>query len=87
MPVGGGFQRIPGDQHRARLLFAIEAQEHIRKAEDGAGGLAAAPQDGFRQSMIGAVCEGITIDDQQRSAGHKRRAMGAFPSFRSGSRL
>ena len=57
MPVGRHFQRVPGDQHRARLLLAVEPQQHIGKAEDGAGRLAAASQDGFRQRVIGAMRE------------------------------
>ena len=57
MPVGGNFQRVPGDKYGARLLLPVEPQQHIGKAEDGAGRLSAAPQDCFRQGVIGAMCE------------------------------
>ena len=57
MPVGGNFQRIPRDKHSAWVLIPVEAQQHVRKAEDGTGRLAAPPQDCFRQSVIGAMGE------------------------------
>ena len=68
MPVGGHFQRVPGYQHRARLFLAVKTQQKIGKAEDGAGGLAASPQDRLWQSMIGAMGERIAVDDQQGAA-------------------
>jgi hypothetical protein len=88
MPIGGDFQRIPRDKHRARLLFAVEPKQHVGKAQDGAGRLGAAPQDCFWKGVIGAVCEGITVDYQQRQAGQRRRpAMRASPAFRASSLL
>ena len=57
MSIGWDFQRVPGDEHRARLLLAVETQQHIGEAENGTGWFAASPQDGFRQSVIGAVGE------------------------------
>ena len=77
MPVGRDFERVPRDEHGARLLLAVEAQQAIRKAENGAGRLAAAPQDCLRQRVIGAVREGIAVDHQQRPAGERllRRAL------------
>ena len=57
MSVGRDFQRVPGDQHRTWLLLAVETQQYIGKAEDGTGRFATTSQDGFRQSVIGAVRE------------------------------
>jgi hypothetical protein len=48
MPIGGHFKRIPSDKHGARLLLAVEPQQHIGKSEDGTGRFTATPQDGFR---------------------------------------
>jgi transposase len=55
--VGGDFERVPGDKHRARLFLAVETQQHIGKAQDGAGRLSAGPQDCFRKCVIGAMRE------------------------------
>jgi hypothetical protein len=55
--VGSGFQGVPTDQHRARLLHAVELQETIGEAEDGAGGPAAVAQNVFWQRVIGAMSE------------------------------
>ena len=57
MPVGGNFQRVPGDKDGARLLLAVKTQQKIGEAEDGAGLLAAASQDCLRQGVVGAVGE------------------------------
>jgi hypothetical protein len=57
MPVGGDFQRIPCDEHGARLLFAVEAQQKVRKAKNGTGRLPAVPQNRLRQGMVGAMGE------------------------------
>lgn len=82
MSVGSDFQRVPGDEHGARLLLAVEAQQHIGKTENGTRRLAAAPQDGFRQGVIGAMREGIPIDDQQRLAGTRRCTPRPLPALR-----
>ena len=37
VPIGRHLQRVPGDEHRARLLDAVEPQQEIREAENGAG--------------------------------------------------
>jgi hypothetical protein len=57
MPVGGELQRVPPDEDGTRLLLAIKTQQQIRKAQNRARRLAAAPQDRFRQGVIGTVCE------------------------------
>ena len=43
MTVGGDFQRVPCDEHGARLLFAVEAQQKVRKAKNGTGRPPATP--------------------------------------------
>jgi hypothetical protein len=50
-------QRVPGYQQRMRLFLAVTTQQKIGKAEDGPGGLAASPQDRFRQGVVGAMGE------------------------------
>ena len=55
MPVGRNLERVPGHQHGTRLLITVEPQQHIGKAEDGACGFSASPQDCFRQGVIGAM--------------------------------
>ena len=42
VPVGRRVERVPADQHGARLLGLVEPQQKIGEAEDGAGGPAAA---------------------------------------------
>ncbi len=68
VPVSRDIERIPGDKHGARLLFAVEAQQHVGKAEDGSGRSSPLPQYRFRQGVVGAMREGIAIDHQQRPA-------------------
>jgi len=41
----------PTPQAQREALIAVEAQQHIGKAEDGAGRFAAPPQDCFRQGV------------------------------------
>jgi hypothetical protein len=48
MPVGSDFKCVPGAQHSARLLLAVEPQQKVGKAKNGTGRLAATPQDRFR---------------------------------------
>ena len=44
MPIVRGIERVPGDEHGTGLLFAVEAQQKVGKAKNGACRLAAAPQ-------------------------------------------
>ena len=57
MPVGGDFQRIPCDEHGTRLLFAVKAQQKVRKAKNGPARLPAVPQNRLRQGVVGAMSE------------------------------
>ncbi len=66
MPVGRRLQRIPADEHCARPLGAVELQQPIGEAKNGAGGPAAIAQDIFRQRVVGAMRERIAVDDQKR---------------------
>ena len=50
VPIGRRVKRVPADEHGARLLGLVEAQQDIGEADDGAGAFAAAPQNGLRQA-------------------------------------
>jgi hypothetical protein len=63
MPVGRGLQRVPADQDRARPLGAVELQQTIGEAENGAGEPVAIAQNILRQRVIGAMRERIAVDD------------------------
>lgn len=65
--ISGLFERVPTDQHGTRALALVEAQQKIGKAEDGTGALVAAPADGLRQRVIGAMREGIPVCHEERS--------------------
>ena len=67
VPVGLRFERVPADQHRARLLGAIKLQQAIGETEDCARRPSAIAADRLRQRMIGAVREGIAVNRQQRT--------------------
>ena len=67
VPVGLRFERIPADQHRTRLLGAIELQQAIGETEDRTRRPPAIASNRLRQRMIGAVREGIAVDHQQRT--------------------
>jgi hypothetical protein len=47
-------------------------QKEIGEAQDRAAALVAAPADRLRQGVVGAMGEGIAVDDEQR-AGHALR--------------
>jgi hypothetical protein len=68
VPVGLFLQRVPGDNDGARLLVAMEPQQQIGEAENGAGRPLALALDRLRQGVIGAVSERIAVDRQQRAA-------------------
>ena len=59
-------QRIPGGQHRARLLGLKEADQVIGEADDRAAALAVGAAHRLRHGVIGAVREGIAVDDEKR---------------------
>ena len=84
MAIGRLLQRVPRDEHGARRLRLIEPQQEIGEAEDGAGRLAAAPEDRFRQRVIGAVGERIAVDDEQRppARARSRAALAALAARR-----
>ena len=62
-------QRVPRGEDGARLLALPEADEIIGEADDGAAALAVGATDRFRHGVIGAVGEGIAVDDEQRAGG------------------
>src|SRR5262249_36274674 len=63
----------------ARLLRPVELQEYVGEAQDRAGRLSAAPENRFRQSVVGAMGKRIPVDHQQRLA----RRGGRLPYRRS----
>jgi hypothetical protein len=73
MSLGRDVQRVPADQDRSRLLRLIKAQEKvhdIRRSEvseshDGAAAFTVLPQNGLGQRMVGAMCEGVPVHDEQ----------------------
>src|SRR3984957_20409115 len=52
-------ERVPADQYRAWLFAVVEAQQEIGEAHDRATASLAGPPDRLRQSVVGAVCEGV----------------------------
>jgi hypothetical protein len=52
VPIGGCSQRVPAHEHGTRPLSLVEAQQGIRKADDGAGAFATPPENGLRQAVI-----------------------------------
>jgi hypothetical protein len=65
VPVGRLVKGIPTHQHCPRLLGLVELQEKVRKAQDGAGTLAARAPDGLGQAVVSAMRERVAIDHQQ----------------------
>src|SRR6516165_2720039 len=68
MTISGRIERIPANEDRARRFLTIKPQQHIGKAEDRTRRLVAAPQDIFRQSVVHAVRERVSVDHQERPA-------------------
>ena len=66
MAVGRRVERVPADEHGARLFLGVEPQQEIREADDRAAALVAAPADRFRHAVIGAMRERVAIDHEQR---------------------
>ena len=50
VPVGRRIERVPADQHRARLLGVVEPQQEIGEADDRAGRPVAVRADRFRNT-------------------------------------
>src|SRR5919109_3365540 len=70
VPVGRRGQRVPADEHRARLLHLPEPDEHVRESDNRV------LVDRLRQRVVRAVRERIPVDDEQRlsrafSRGHE----------------
>ena len=68
MAIGRCIVGVPGDEDGARALLTVEPQQHVGEAENGARGPIAFSADVFRQRVIGAMREGIAVDQQQRAA-------------------
>jgi hypothetical protein len=65
LPVGRAAERVPADQHGARPLAVVEPDQEIGETDDRPAALVAGAADRFRQRVIGAVREGVAVDDEQ----------------------
>ena len=61
MPFGWHVECVPSHKHRAWLFGVVEAQQGIRKANNGTGTLAALALNGLRQRVIRSVGEGVPL--------------------------
>ena len=68
--MGRNAERIPADQNGARLLVLMEPQEEVREADDGARPLVALAPNRLGQGVIGAMREGVAVDDE-KGLGHR----------------
>src|SRR5262249_54944787 len=68
VPISRHFERVPGDQHGARLLGLVDPQQEIGEAEQRARRTLLARQDRLRQRVIGAPRERVAVDHRQRPA-------------------
>ena len=66
VPVRRNRERVPADEHRARLLGVVEPRQHVREADDRAGRAAAGAADRLRQPVVGAVGERVAVHDEER---------------------
>src|SRR5205085_465110 len=69
VPIGRHRERVPGDEHRPRLLGLPEPDEHVREADDRAGGTALGTADRLRERVVGAVRERVAVDCEERPGG------------------
>ena len=70
--VGRLVQRVPTDQHRAWPLGFVKAEKKIGESDDGAATPVTPPTNGFRQRVVRAVRERVTVDDEE-GTGHLDR--------------
>ena len=54
-------QRVPSDQHRAWPLRLVEAEKEVGETNDGAATSVALSPDSFRQRVVRAVRERVTV--------------------------
>ena len=58
-------QAVPADDHRARLLRIVEADEDVGEAHDGAGALAVGAPNGLGHGVVRAMREAVAVERQQ----------------------
>ena len=63
--VGRHLERVPGDEHGARLLGLPQADEHVGEADERSGRTAVGAADRLRQRVVRAVRERVAVDDEQ----------------------
>jgi hypothetical protein len=66
LPVGRAAERVPANQDGSRPLAVVEPDQEIGEADDGTAALVAGAPDRFRQRVIGAMREGVAVDDEER---------------------
>ena len=67
VPVGRRVERVPPDEHGARLLRLPEPEHEVREAEQRVAGAAFRASKALRQRVVGAVRERVAVDDEQRT--------------------
>src|SRR6202020_2527371 len=60
-------QAVPSNNNGARPLIAVEPQQKIGEADNGASRLAVAAANGFWQRVVRSMGEGVAVDDEQRT--------------------
>src|SRR5947209_15444313 len=75
LPVCRCIKRIPADEHRTRAFALAEPDQEIGEADNRAGAFFALAQNRLRQRVIGAMREGIAVDDEEGRARRLQRAI------------
>ena len=63
----GHLERVPGDQHRPRMLRLPETEEHRPEPEEHVPRATVGAAERLRNRVVGAVRERVAVDDEQRS--------------------
>jgi MFS family permease len=79
VPIRWFVQCVPPNQHGARLLGVVQAKKEISEAQDRARTFIAPPPNRLWKGVIGAVREGVAINNQQQASRRHR--------FRNQSRI
>ena len=82
VPVGRRLERVPGDEHRRRLLGVPQPQQVVRDADERIGRPAARAADRLRERVVGAVREVVAVDREQRAGrAHAKHSPVSAPDF------
>ena len=58
----------PTITHRARALCLVETEQEVRETKDRSRAFVAASANSFGKRMVGPMREGVSVDDEERSA-------------------